>query len=133
MNADFHFGKFKCCQVSSRQIHNVNIVTHSGSVWGVVVISIHRQPVPAPLRDFGDVGNKIIRYTLRLLANTARRMSANRIEIAQIDSRKCGIGAAPILDHLFDNSLGMTIGVGRPKGVILGNGNDFGIAVHRGR
>ena len=69
--------------MTSRQIHDVNIITHAGSVRGWIVITIHRYGFKLTNRDLGDVWHQVVWDTVRIFTNATRWMGADRVEIAQ--------------------------------------------------
>ena len=83
MHAGFVGQFFHRRDVAVGKVHDVNVVTYAGAVFGWVVVAKYRQRFTAPDRDLRDIRHQVVRNALRVFAHIARWMGANRIEVAQ--------------------------------------------------
>src|SRR5688500_2083735 len=115
------------------EVDHVDVIAHAGAVRrGVVRAPDVERGTPAD-RHLGDVGEEVVRHAGRVLADTARRMRAGRIEIAQRYEAEIGVRARVVVQELFHDELRLAIGIGRPERVRLRNRQLARLAVHRGR
>ena len=59
-------------------------------------------------------------------------MRADRVEVAQDGDVELGMRQRHVTDGLFDVQLGAAVGIDRAEGMVLGEGEEVGHAVHRG-
>merc|ERR1719471_1421492 len=64
---------FKSCHMTLGNIHYVNIISASSSIFGVKVASVNKQLIPSPNSYLGDIRHKIIWCSLWVLSNHSRR------------------------------------------------------------
>ena len=79
----FAFHLLKRLYVAIRQIHNVNIIPDTRSIRGIVIISEDTERFQLADCNLGDIWKQIVRNSLRVLTDSSRFMSSDRIEIAQ--------------------------------------------------
>ena len=64
------------------QIHNMDVIPHTGAVRGGVIIAKDGQLFQFTDRYFSDIRHQIVRDALRILADHAALMSADGVEVS---------------------------------------------------
>ena len=103
-------------QMTGRQIHHMDIVTHPGTIVGRIVVAEYRQATQFPHCHLGDIGDEVIRDAVRIFADHARGMGADRIKITQRCDAHLWRRHGQILQDLLDHQLGGAIGIGGTAG-----------------
>src|SRR5690606_31426136 len=104
-------GRFLARQIIDRgdmtdgEIDDMDIVPDAGAVARRVVVPEHFQFRQAADGDLRDEREKIVRNAVRVFADPARRMRADRIEIAKIANLPARIGAREVFQYFLDEKL----------------------------
>ena len=112
------------------QIAHVDVVAHAGAVGGGVVVAKDLNGLELAHGDLGDIGHQVVGDALGVLADQARRMSADGVEVTEQHDVPLGVGGVDVHEDLLNHPLGPTIGVGRGLlGVLFGDGRIVRVAV----
>ena len=112
------------------QIAHVDVVAHAGAVGGGVVVAKDLNGLELAHGDLGDIGHQVVGDALGVLADQARRMSADGVEVTEQHDVPLGVGGVDVHNDLLDHPLGPTIGVGRGLlRILLGDGRVVRVAV----
>jgi len=65
------------------QVDHVKIIPHACSIGRIIIIAEHVQRGPAANGHLRHIGHQIVGHAMRVLADLAAGMGANRVEIAQ--------------------------------------------------
>ncbi|CWN08019.1 Uncharacterised protein [Neisseria meningitidis] len=95
--------RLHCRDMPFCQIHHMNIVAHTRTVWGRVVIAENRQLRQFACRHLADIRQQIIRDAVWLLANQTTFVRANRIEITQQNHAPARIGFLNISENALNH------------------------------
>mmetsp|Transcript_8723 Transcript_8723/g.28817 ORF Transcript_8723/g.28817 Transcript_8723/m.28817 type:complete len:374 (+) Transcript_8723:809-1930(+) len=117
-------------QVTLGQVDHVDVVPHAGAVLGRVVRAVDGEVRPLPDRDLLDVGHQVVWDPLRRLADLARAVGADRVEVAEQDHVPALVRLVEVLQDVLDEELRASVRVGRARGEVLGDGHRRGVAVH---
>mmetsp|Transcript_36722 Transcript_36722/g.109217 ORF Transcript_36722/g.109217 Transcript_36722/m.109217 type:complete len:379 (+) Transcript_36722:56-1192(+) len=112
------------------QVDHVDVVPHAGAVLGRVVRAVDGEVRPLPDRDLLDVGHQVVWDPLRRLADLARAVGADRVEVAEQDHVPALVRLVEVLQDVLDEELRASVRVGRARGEVLGDGHRRGVAVH---
>ena len=116
--------------VTRGQIAHVNVVAHAGAVGGGVVVAKDLNGLELAHGNLGDIGHQVVGDALGVLADQARRMSADGVEVTEQHDVPLGVGGMDVHKDLLDHPLGPTIGVGRGLlRILLGDGRVVRVAV----
>ena len=116
--------------VTRGQIAHVDVVAHAGAVGGGVVVAKDLNGLELAHGDLGDIGHQVVGDALGVLADQARRMSADGVEVTEQHDVPLGVGGVDVHKDLLDHPLGPTIGVGRGLlRILLGDGRVVRVAV----
>ena len=94
-----------------RQITDMDIVAHAGAVVRGIVVAEHAQKRELARRHLRDIRQQIVRNAVRILADQAALVRADRVEIAKQRHRERFIGVRRVPEHLLDHQLGPAVGV----------------------
>ena len=112
------------------QVAHVDVVAHAGAVGGGVVVAKDLNGLELTDGDLGDVGHQVVGDALGVLADQARRMGTDGIEVTEQHDVPLGVGGVDVHEDLLNHPLGPTIGVGRGLlGVLFGDRRIVRIAV----
>ena len=118
--------------MSACQVNHMDIVTHTRTVGGVVIIAENAKFGALSNRYLGQVGHEIVGNTVGIFAYQPAWMRTYRVEVSQKHHVPLRIGFMNIGQDLLQHTLGPAVGVGTyPFGALLGNGNYFRISVNR--
>ena len=113
------------------QVYDMDIVTHTCSVRCIVIVTENAQTFQFTHSYLCNVGNQVVRDTLRILADEAALMSTNGVEIAEkqdVPLRICGM---KIGQNLLQHALGTAVGVCHlTLRTLFGDGYESRIAVY---
>src|ERR1700735_5441477 len=104
-----------------RQVHHMDVVTDATAVGRLPVPAIYLQALESPHRYLKHVRQNVARGALRILAQQAACVGADRIEVAQRHDRKLRPPAPRVLDYLLANELGAGVWIRRARSPILRN------------
>lgn len=119
-------------EMPERQIDNVNVVAHAGAIRRRVIVAPDLQLLAPADGDLGDEGHQVVRDALRVFADQAAFVRADRVEVAQDADPPGGVGAVEVAQHVFDDQLGPAVGVGCRERVIFGQRQALWVAVDGG-
>ena len=95
--------------VTVRQIHYVDVIAYASTIFGRIIVTKNRQRVATAYSNLGDVWHQVIRNALRIFAHIARRMRANRVEVAQQGNAPVRLGFLQIGEDLFHHQLAFAV------------------------
>ena len=108
----------------------MDVVAHAGAVGGGVIVAKDLNGLELAHGNLGDIGHQVVGDALGILADQARRMGADGIEITEQHDVPLGVGGVDVHKDLLDHPLGPTIGVGRGLlRILLGDGRVVRVAV----
>ena len=87
--------------VALGQIDNVDVVAHTGSVGRVIVVTEHLNLLELAECNLGDVGGQVCRDALRILADQAGLVGADRVEVVQDDDGPGVVGDVHVAQDLL--------------------------------
>ena len=115
------------------QVHHVNVVAHAGAIFGWVVVAEYRQRFTTANRDLRDIRHQVVRNTLRIFPHIARRMRADRIEVAQQRNAPVRLRFLQVGQDLLNHQLAFTVRALRRTGREAFDVRDFGLVAVDGR
>ena len=120
--------------MAAGKVHHVDVVAHAGAVGRGVVVTEHVDVVELAHGDLGHVGHQVVRDALGVLADEARLVGADGVEVTEQHDVPALVGRVEVGEHLLVHGLGATVGVrgGLELGV-LAHGHLVGLAVDGGR
>ena len=114
--------------VTLGQVDHVDVVTHTSAVGRVVVVAVDLDFLELADRDLGHVRGEVRRNTLRVFAQQAGLVRADRVEVAQQHDGPGRIGHMHVAQNLLLEQLGGAVRVGGAAGRRLSViGNSFGV------
>ena len=117
-------------EVALRQIDYVDIIAHAGTVVRRVVITKHTKALPFADSHLGDIRHEVIRYAVRVLADTSGRMRADRIEVTQQHHVPLRVSFLQVYHHLLEHGLRLSVRVrALSLGAVFGDRDDSGVAI----
>ena len=120
--------------VAAGQVHHVDVVADAGAVGGGVVVAKDVDLFQLADRHLGDVGHQVVGDAVGVLADQARLVGADGVEVAQHRHIHAGVGLADVGQDPLGEHLGGAVRVG---GVadreVLGDGDAGRVAVDGGR
>ncbi len=115
------------------QIHHVNIISHSGSIMGIVIVSENAQLLKLPYRHLCDVGHQVVGNPVGILPYSAAPVSADGIKVPKQDHVPLLVRLLNIGKNLLQHGFGPSIRVGAlTLGTFLRDGNESRVPVYRG-
>ena len=133
MHAGFISQFFHRRDVAVGQVHHVNVVAHAGAIFGWVVVAEYRQRFTTADRDLRDIRHQVVRDALRIFTHIARRMRADRVEVAQQRDAPVRLRFLQVSEDLLDHQLAFTVRALRSPGREAFDIRDFWlVAVHGG-
>merc|ERR1719231_700038 len=99
------------CQMSCSEVFNMKVVSHSGAVGGVVVITKDSERLAPTYTNLLDVRHQIVWWSKRVLSDQATVMCANRVEVAQHTDPPSCIRVGQIPEELLSHQLGVPVRV----------------------
>ena len=111
--------------VTVGQIHYVDVVAHAGAVFGRVVVAKNRQRLATAYRYLGDIRHQVVRNALRIFTHVARRMGADRVEVAQQGDAPLRLRFLQIGQDLLHHQLAFAVRALRRPGREAFNVRDF--------
>ena len=116
--------------MAAGQVHNVDVVTHTGAVRGGVVVAKDVHLFQLAHSHLGNVGHQVIGDAVGVLADQAALVGTDGVEIAQQGHVQLRVCMADILQDALGKGLGGAVGVGgSTHGEVLGDGHTGGVAV----
>ena len=116
--------------VTRGQIAHMDVVANAGTIGRGVVVAKDLNGLELANGDLGDVGHQVVGDTLGVLADQARRMGTDGVEVTEQHDIPFGVGGVNVHKDLLDHPLGPTIGVGRGLlRILLGDGRVVRVAV----
>lgn len=121
----------QCGDVSGGEVHDVDVVAHSGAVGGVIVVAKDSQLLASANGGLGDVGHEVVGDAVGVLAYESALVRPDGVEVAQQHHVPLIVGVLHVDEHLLEHALGLTVGVGAVAlGAFLGDGDDGGVAIY---
>ena len=114
-----------------RQIHNMDIIPHPGSVRRIIIIAEYTQFFQLTYRHLRNIRHQVIRYSVGILTYGTALMRPNGIKVAQQDYIPLRIRFLNVHQNLFQHRFGPAIRVRTLSfRALLRNRNDCGISVY---
>ena len=124
---------FQGADMGAGEVNDVDIVAHSCTIGGVVVVTKDAQLFTLAYSYLGDVGHQVIGDTVGILTYQAALVCADGVEVAEEYDVPLLVGTLEIHQDFFQHALGLSVGVGTMAlGALLGDGDDGGIAIDGG-
>ena len=124
---------FQGADMGAGEVNDVDIVAHSCTIGGVVVVTKDAEFFALAYGYLGDVGHQVIGDTVGILTYQAALVCADGVEIAEEYDVPLLVGTLEVHQDFFQHALGLSVGVGAMAfGALLGNGNDGGITIDGG-
>lgn len=118
--------------VAIREIHHVDVVTHTGAIGGGPVAAEHLELFSASVSHLTHEGEEVVGNAQRVFANAAGRMGPDGVEIAQASDPPGVLSTGmQIGQHSLNSGLGVAVGVDRRNGSCRRDRNGFWISVDR--
>ncbi len=94
------------------QVIHIDIIPHSRTIWRIIIIPEYVERISFPESNVEDIGEEIIRNTLRGFSDPPRWMGTDRVEIPE------GRHAPPsmtrvVFEEFLDHELRCPIGIRR--------------------
>ena len=129
---------FFVCQFLDRfhmaacQIHDMDVITHTGSVRSVIIVSEYSDAVQFTDRHLRNVWKQVVRDSFRILSDQSALMCSDRVEVTKQDHVPFRICRMDICQHLLQHALGPSVWIGRCSlRAFLGDRNLCRIPVYR--
>ena len=120
--------------MSGSEIHHMDIISDSGSVMGVVIVSEDVQTISFSDGNLGYIRQQVIWNSLWILADKPAFMGADGVKVPQENDVPFRIGGMEVCQHLFNHPFGPSIRIGRRAlRAFLGDWNKCRISVDGGR
>ena len=87
------------------QIAHVDVVAHTGAVGCGVVVAKDLNGLELAHGNLRDIGHQVVGDALGILADQARRMGADGIEITEQHNVPLGVGGVNVHKDLLDHHL----------------------------
>src|SRR5690625_8046828 len=97
------------------QIHDMNIIAHTGAVRGGVVVAKDLDLRALTGSHLHDKGHEVVGDAARRFADKSARVCTDRIEIAQAADLPAGVALIKIAQHFLDDELSMAGGIGADR------------------
>ena len=128
------FDCLKSSYVTRGEVADVDIVAHTGAVRSVIIIAEYAELLALSYSHLSDIRHQIVRNTVRIFTDSARWVSADRIEIAQEHHIPFRVSLLHVHHHLFEHRLGLTVRVGALTfRTLLSDRNNGRITIYSGR
>ena len=121
---------FERRDVSLGKIDHVDVVAHAGAVLRRVIVAENAEALELSDRDLRDIRDEIVRDAVRVLADHAALMRADRVEVAQNNRVEIRICVRVVEQDALDHQLRRAVGIRRRKREILADRNGRRVAVH---
>mmetsp|Transcript_22026 Transcript_22026/g.68117 ORF Transcript_22026/g.68117 Transcript_22026/m.68117 type:complete len:242 (-) Transcript_22026:231-956(-) len=115
-----------------REVHHVDVVTHARAVRRGVVRAEDGELLAPPHRNLLHEGHEVVGDAARVLADAARRVRANWVEVAQQHDRPLLVGDGHVAHYLLDEVFGAAVRVGGLHLAVLCGRHGVRLAVHGG-
>lgn len=113
------------------QVNHVDVVTDSRPVGGGVIVPENFDKRQLSRRDFGHIRHEIVGDAFRVLADQARRMRADWVEVPEQNDAPFMVGCVEVDEDLLDHRLRPAVGVGGgPFRAFFIDWDVCGLAVH---
>ena len=113
------------------QINDMDVVTYTGSVGGIVIITEDTQLFQLADCYLCDIRHQVIGDTVGILANGTALVSSDRVEVTKQDHIPFGICLLDIRQDLLQHRFRPAVRVGALSlGAFLCDGNKCGVAVY---
>lgn len=104
--------RFQGTDMSCRLVANMDVITHSGAVWGIVVVAKHAELLSLAHSHLGDVWHQVVWDSVRVLAYLTALVGSDWVEIAQEDDVPLRVCLLHIHQHFLQHRLGLTAWIG---------------------
>jgi hypothetical protein len=91
------------------EIHDVQVVTHAGSVSGRIVAAEYGELVAQTRGGLGYIGHERFRFADRQLADPTARVRADGVEVAQGDAPERGPRGRDVVQDRLAHLFGATV------------------------
>ena len=95
--------------VAIGEVHHVDIIAYAGAILGRVVVTKHGQRVATTNGDLGDVRHQVVWDPLRVFPHVARRVGADRVEVAQQGNAPLRLGFLQVGQDLLYHQLAFAV------------------------
>src|SRR6267378_4135584 len=125
---------FHRCEMATRQIDDMNVVTYPSTVTRGIVAAEHPKPVANARGNLSDIRHQVVRNALRVFTDQSARVSTRGIEVPQQgNAPSAGIGSREILQNPLDHQFRAAVRVGGSELRVFADRHRGGIAVDRRR
>ena len=117
--------------VGAGQIDDVDVVADAGAVGRRIVVAEDAQAFADPGGGLRHIGDQVLGYAARKLADQGRGMRADRVEVAQGDAPQTGMGGDGVAQDVFGDLFGVAVRRrGGLAGRLFGDGLGVGFAIY---
>ena len=99
-------------KVAAGKVDDVDKITLAGTVCSVVVVAEDTEFGEFAGGNFHDVWHEVVWDAVRIFAEEAGFVIADRIKIAKSNDVEIGVGVCEIFQDFFNHEFGLTVGVG---------------------
>ena len=133
LNAVMSAGVFERRHMARGEVAHVDIIADAGAVGRVVIIAEDHELLAPPHRHLGDEGDEVVGDAAWVLADLARDMGADGVEIAEQRHRFLRVGRGPIVQDFLDEIFCFSVGIDGGKRVHLIKGKVMRLTIDGGR
>ena len=95
--------------VAIGEVHHMDVIAHAGTIFGRIVVTKNGQRFATANGDLGDVGHQVVRDPLRVFPHVARRVGADRVEVAQQGNAPLRLGFLQVGQDLLHHQLAFAV------------------------
>ena len=99
--------------MAESKVNNVNIISNARSVGSIVIITENVKMIKLSDRNLSNIRHKVVRDSVRILADASALMCADRIEITEKCNTPVVIGSIKVLKNKLNHIFCCTVRIGR--------------------
>ena len=105
------------------EVHHMDVVSHTRTVFGVIVTPKDTQILALAYGNLGDVGHKIVGNAVWIFTDTSALVCTYRVEVAKDRDLEVMIAYVKVLEYLLDKEFRSAIRIGcRGREVLFDGG-----------